>query len=63
MGLFKNIRLKYRMMKRLGAFARAREQGMSIAEARAYADSIYPPTPEDIEYQERERQKKGRPGG
>lgn len=43
------------MLKRVGAFSRAREQGMSVEEARAYADQQYPPTAEDIAYEERQQ--------
>lgn len=56
MGLFKKFKLKAKMMKRIGAFSRARQQGMSVEEARAYADQQYPPTAEDIAYEERKRQ-------
>lgn len=54
--LFKELRLKFRASKRLGAFSRACKQGMSIEEARAYSDQLYPPTAEDIAYEDGLRQ-------
>ena len=60
MGPLKKLKLKYRMTKRLGAFARAREQGMPVNEARAYAESLYPPGPDDIAYEESERARSAR---
>ena len=55
MGLFKSLRLKVKLTKRLGAFARARQQGMTVEQARQYVDQMYPPTPEDLEYEEKQR--------
>lgn len=49
--VFKKIRLVARQAKRVGAFSGAIEKGMSAAEARAYSDALYPPTPEDIAYE------------
>lgn len=54
--LLKALALKSKAAKRLGAFKCACEQGASIAEARAYSDHLYPPTAEDIAYEERLRQ-------
>ena len=51
-GSIKKIRLKARQAKRVGAFMRAKERGMSDAEARAYSDALYPPAAEDIAYEE-----------
>lgn len=51
MGFFDNIRLKVRLAKRVGAFARARAQGMSDTAARRYADERYPQTAEDVAYE------------
>ena len=48
--------LKLRAARRLGAFTRARERGMSIEEARNYSDNLYPPTPDDIAYEQKLRQ-------
>ena len=65
MGLFKDLRLKAKYFKRIGAFGRAKESGMNDADARAYVDSLYPPTPEDLkyearqEYRERQSRKRG----
>lgn len=59
MGFFDNFRLKARHAKRVGAFARAKQQGMSNTEARRYADELYPQTPEDVAY-EREQAEKAR---
>jgi hypothetical protein len=56
-GLFGDAKLKLRMSKRVGAFVRARKQGMSAEEARAYSDNLYLPTEEDIAYEERVRQR------
>ena len=44
-----------RAAKRLGAYRRAFEQGMSGEQARAYLDYLYPPTAEDLEYEEKLR--------
>jgi hypothetical protein len=38
---------------RVEAFIRARDSGMSVAEARDYSDSIYQPTAEDNHYGKR----------
>ena len=46
-------RLKYRQAKRVGAFSRAKKKGMSNADARTYSDALYPPTVEDIAYEEK----------
>jgi hypothetical protein len=51
------LRLKARQAKRVGAFVRAKKIGMSDADARAHSDGLYPPTAEDIAYEE-ERQKR-----
>ncbi len=59
MGFFGDFKLKMKMAKRVGAFSRARKQGMTVEEARAYADKLYPPTAEDIAYEERKRQEEG----
>ena len=64
MNVFTKIRLYSRAAKHLGAFARARQQGMSQAEAQAFADKTYPPTAEDAAFkiilQAKERLKVGR---
>jgi hypothetical protein len=52
---FKDLRLRMRAAKRLGAYRRAFEQGMSGEQARAYLDYLYPPTAEDLEYEEKLR--------
>lgn len=51
MGLLKQLRMRVRAAKRLGAFSRASKQGMSVEEARLFSDSLYPPTVEDIQYE------------
>jgi hypothetical protein len=51
MGFFDNLRLKARHAKRVGAFARAKQQGMSAMKARRYVDELYPQTPEDVAYE------------
>ena len=56
MGFFGDLKLKIKMAKRVGAFSRARKQGLTVEEARAYSDQLYPPTAEDIAYEERKRQ-------
>jgi hypothetical protein len=40
--IFKRVRLKLRQARRVGAFIRARERGLSDVEARAYSDTLYP---------------------
>ena len=57
MNPLKKIWLNLRMARRLGAFKRARENGMSIEEARAYSDALYPPTAAEAAYEEFLRQK------
>jgi hypothetical protein len=47
MNFFKRIWLRLRMARRLGAFVRAQKSGMSIEQARAYSDELYPPTAEE----------------
>jgi hypothetical protein len=51
----KELKLKMRAAKRIGAFARAQKQGMSIEQARAYSDNLYPPTADDLAYEEKLR--------
>jgi hypothetical protein len=46
---------KLSVPSRVEAFVRARDSGMSIAEAREYSDSIYQSTAEDIRYQKQLR--------
>lgn len=58
MGLLKELRLRFRATKRIGAFSHACKQGMSVEQARAYSDNLYPPTAEDIEYESQLRQGK-----
>lgn len=58
MGPLKELRLRIRAAKRIGAFSRACEQGMSVEQARAYSDQLYPPTAEDIEHESQLRQGK-----
>jgi hypothetical protein len=48
--MFSSLRLWTRASKRLGTFKRAKEHGLSDAEARAYSDQIYPPTAADLAY-------------
>jgi hypothetical protein len=55
MNLFRETRLSLRAMQRLGAFKRARKQGMTIDQARNYSDGLHPPTPDDIAYEEKLR--------
>jgi hypothetical protein len=63
MGFFNDLRLKNRMAKRLGAFLRGRDQGMTAEEAHAYSRQVYPPTAEDLEYEARVREKEARRQG
>ena len=60
MGFFNDLKLKNRMAKRIGAFLRGRDRGMTADEAHAYANETYPPTPEDIEYEKRMRAEQAR---
>jgi hypothetical protein len=65
MGFFKNLKLKHRFATRLGAYVRATEAGLTPEQARQHARELYPPTQEDIEYEERLRlmeEKKSRRG-
>ncbi len=48
---FAELSIKLRGARRLGAFERARRRGMSIEQARAYSDNIYPPTQHDIAFE------------
>ena len=57
MGFFRNIYLKMRLAKRVGAFARASKSGMTPDEARDYADRRYPPTAEDLAYEALSRER------
>ena len=63
MGLLRNLKLKARFAKRLGAYARARQQGMGDEQARQYVDQTYLPTPDDLKYEREQRRKKNRPSG
>jgi hypothetical protein len=45
------------MARRVGAFKRAREHGMSIDQARAYSDQLYPPTDAERAYEEELRRR------
>jgi hypothetical protein len=54
---FAELSLKLRAARRLGAFKRARRRGMSIEQARAYSDDVYPPTSDDIDFERRWRAK------
>ena len=47
--------LMLRMSRRLGAFKRARRDGMSVEQARVYSDRLYPPTPAEAAYEEKLR--------
>lgn len=60
MGFLDNLRLKARHAKRVGAFAKAKQLGMSETEARRYADELYPQTPEDVAYELEQAEKAGR---
>lgn len=53
MGFINDVHLGMRAAKRLGAFKRALKQGMSSEQARNYSDQLYPPTPDDIAYEQR----------
>jgi hypothetical protein len=60
MNPFKKIWLTLRMARRLGAFKRAKAGGMSVDEARAYSDRLYPPTADEAAY---EAELRNRPRG
>jgi hypothetical protein len=53
--MFKVFRLKLKAAKRLGAFSRAFKGGASIEDARTHSDKLYPPTADDIDYEDRLR--------
>ena len=55
MGFFRNLRLKLRLARRVSAFKRGVDNGLSVDEARQYADLQYPPTQEDLWYEEEQR--------
>jgi hypothetical protein len=57
MGFFHDLKLKNRFATRLGAYIRAQEAGMTPEQARKYANELYPPTEEDLEYENRLRSK------
>jgi len=49
--VFRNLRLHYRAAKRIGAFGRATQQGMTAEQARAASDAVYPSTAEDLAFE------------
>src|SRR5207247_6776686 len=49
--VFRNLRLRYRAAKRIGAFGRATQQGMTAEQARAASDAVYPSTAEDLAFE------------
>jgi hypothetical protein len=55
-GIFSDVKHEMRAAKRLGAFKRAKGQGMTVEAARNYSDQIYPPTPGDLAYEKRLRE-------
>lgn len=50
--MVREIRLIARAAKRVGAFKRARANGLSGELARAYSDAVYPPAPADLAFEE-----------
>jgi hypothetical protein len=60
MNALKKLWLTLRMSRRIGAFKRAMRAGMSVEQARAYSDNLYPPTREEAAYEESLRQKSRR---
>jgi len=59
MALIRELKLIARGGRRLGAFKRARQKGMSVEDARAYSDQLCPPTADDIAYEDGLRSSKG----
>lgn len=57
MGYFDNLKIKWRIGKRISAFERAKEQGLNDQQARAYAEELYPSTLEELKFEEEERRK------
>lgn len=51
--VFNPLILRFRAARRLGAFSRALRQGMTDEQAHIYSDGLYPPTPDDIAFQQR----------
>ncbi len=51
MNPLKRLWLTLRISRRVGAFARAMKDGMSGEQARAYSDSLYPPTRAELAYE------------
>ncbi|MGH9929157.1 MAG: hypothetical protein ACREA9_08010 [Pyrinomonadaceae bacterium] len=49
--MLKALLLRLRAAQRLGEFKQATQAGMSPEDARAASDQIYPPTPDDLEFE------------
>jgi hypothetical protein len=63
MSVFRDLRRFLRMSKRVGAYRRACESGLSCEQARAYSDQLYPPTADDLAYEASHRDGAARPIG
>ena len=59
LGLVPRLKAWWRFNSWLGAFVRARKEGMPIEDARAFADETYPPTTDDLLYRMELRRKEG----
>ncbi len=49
--LFSNLRCWLTMSKRLGAFRRYRESGMTVDQAKTQVDFDYPPSDQQVAYE------------
>ncbi len=63
MSVFHDLRVRWKMMQRLGAYKRGRERGLADEQARAYSDEVYPPTADDLAYETSLRDGTARPLG
>lgn len=52
MSIFKKIKYKMAMFKRIGTFSQAMRNGMSEEEAAKYMNELYPPSKEQLEYEQ-----------
>ena len=57
MNVFKRIYLTCRMAKRIGLYKHGLKHGMSGVAARDYSDRMFPPTADDLAFEEAGRQK------
>jgi hypothetical protein len=51
------LKVRVRAIIRLGAFSQACKGGLSVEQARAYADRLYPPSEADLAYEGKQRER------